>query len=64
VKVAWEGDDESLHEGDALELWAGNGAVRLLHRAGRALIGERVVPGDDLSALPDREATALAVDIA
>ena len=30
LKVAWEGDEESLHEGDALELWDGDGAVRLL----------------------------------
>src|SRR5579862_523305 len=64
LKVAWEGDDESLHEGDALALWDGNGAVRLLRRARRALLEERALPGDDLSALPEREATAIAVDIA
>ena len=64
LKVAWEGDTESLHEGDALELWDGDGAVRLLRRSGRALLVERAVPGDDLSALPDDEATAIAVDIA
>jgi streptomycin 6-kinase len=64
LKVAWDGDTESLHEGDALELWDGDGAVRLLRRSGRALLEERVVPGDDLSALPDDEATAIAVDIA
>ena len=29
VKVPWEGDDESLHEGEALELWDGDGAIRL-----------------------------------
>ena len=33
LKVAWEGDDESLHEADALELWDGDGAVRLLRRS-------------------------------
>ncbi len=49
LKVAWEGDDESLHEGDALELWDGDGAVRLLRRSGRALLEERAVPGNDLS---------------
>ena len=27
IKSAWEGDDESMHEGDALELWSGDGAV-------------------------------------
>src|ERR1700736_682604 len=64
LKVAWDGDTESLHEGDALELWDGDGAVRLLRRSGRALLEERAMPGDDLSSLPDREATAIAVDIA
>src|SRR5437764_1130389 len=64
LKVAWEGDDESLHEGHALELWDGDGAVRLLRRSGRALLEERAVPGDDLSTLPDDEATAIAVDLA
>jgi len=64
LKVAWQGDNESLHEGDALELWDGNGAVRLLRRSGRALLEERAVPGDDLSALSDDEATTIAVDVA
>src|SRR5450759_3955442 len=64
LKVAWQGDDESLHEGDALELWDGDGAVRLLRRLGPALLEERAVPGTDLSALPDDEATAIAVDLA
>jgi streptomycin 6-kinase len=64
LKVAWEGDEESLHEGDALELWNGDGAVRLLRRSGRALLEERAVPGDDLSTLPDDDATAVAIDVA
>jgi streptomycin 6-kinase len=64
LKVAWEGDDESLHEGEALQLWDGDGAVRLLGRSGRALLEERAMPGDDLSALPDGDATAIAVDVA
>jgi streptomycin 6-kinase len=64
LKVAWEGDTESMNEGDALELWNGDGAVRMLRRSGRALLMERAVPGDDLSALPDDEATAIAVDVA
>jgi streptomycin 6-kinase len=66
LKVAWAGDDESLDEGAALELWAGNGAVRL-HRADRsrrALLEERAVPGDDISGLPEEDATAIAVDVA
>ena len=50
---AWEGDDESLHEADALELWDGDGAVRLLRALGpRAARGARA-PGDDISALDD-----------
>jgi streptomycin 6-kinase len=64
IKVSWEGDTESLHEGDALELWNGDGAVRLLRRSGRALLEERAVPGDDLSSLSEDEATAIAVDVA
>jgi streptomycin 6-kinase len=66
LKVAWKGDDESLHEAEALELWAGNGAVQLLRadRSRRALLEERALPGDDISELPECEATAIAVDIA
>jgi streptomycin 6-kinase len=64
LKVAWEGDDESLHEPEALELWAGDGAVRLLRREGRALLAERAVPGTDISGLDDDEATAIGVDVA
>ena len=64
LKVGWEGDDESLHEGDALELWNGDGAIRLLRRSGRALLEERAEPGDDLSAVSEDEATAIAVEVA
>ena len=64
VKVAWGGDDESLHEADALRLWGGNGAVRLLDQFGPAILEERAVPGDDLAAVPDAEATLIAVDVA
>ncbi|HET6171585.1 MAG TPA: aminoglycoside phosphotransferase family protein [Gaiellales bacterium] len=64
LKVAWEGDEEALHEADALELWDGDGAVRLLRRSGRALLEERAVPGDDLSALREVDATAIAVNVA
>ncbi len=64
VKVAWEGDDESMHEPDALELWDGNGAVRLVGRFGRALLLERAVPGIDLSTLAETDATTVAVDLA
>ncbi len=44
LKVTFDGDDESLHEGLALQHWAGNGTVQLLradpHR--RALLLERL----------------------
>src|ERR1700722_8864434 len=49
LKAAWGGDDESLHEGDALEEWNGNGAVRLLRRSGLVLLEERAIPGTALS---------------
>jgi len=64
LKVPWGGDDESLHEGDALQLWDGDGAVRLLRRSGVALLEERAVPGDDIGQLSDEEATEIAVDLA
>ncbi len=63
LKVTLPGDDESEHEADALELWAGDGAVRLLRsdRERRALLLERAFPGSDLAALPESDATAVAV---
>jgi streptomycin 6-kinase len=67
LKVGWEGDDESLHDADALALWDGNGAVRLLRRddARRATLLERARPGTDLSVLDDdHAATAIAIDVA
>jgi len=55
-------------EGDALALYAGQGAARLLQRdiAGGVLLLERCLPGDELATLfPDRddEASAIAGDI-
>ncbi len=66
LKLRPADDDESLEEADALELWNGDGAVRLLrHDRGRnALLVERAVPGSDLGGLPEDEATAIAVDVA
>jgi streptomycin 6-kinase len=64
VKVPWEGDTESLHEPDALELWNGDGAVRLLNRYGSALLEERALPGDDLSNISEKDGTAIAVTLA
>ncbi len=66
LKVAWDGDDESLHEAESLDVWNGNGAVRLLRHdaARRALLEERAVPGDDLSELSEESALEIAVDVA
>jgi streptomycin 6-kinase len=66
LKVAWSGDDESLDEANALDLWDGDGAIRLLRADGsrRALLEERAVPGTDISGLPEEEATAVAVEVA
>jgi streptomycin 6-kinase len=65
LKITPAEDDESDHEADALELWAGDGAVRLLRRdpARRALLMERADPGTDISALPDEEATSIAIEL-
>ena len=65
LKVTPPEDDESDEDGDALELWAGDGAVRLLRRdrERRALLLERARPGTDLSELPEDEATAIAVEV-
>jgi streptomycin 6-kinase len=50
-------EPESEHEADALALWRGLGAVRLLaHDAERrALLVERCLPGTQLWAIPDEE---------
>jgi streptomycin 6-kinase len=61
LKVRSPEDDESDEEGEALELWAGDGAVQLLRadRGRRALLLERA--GDDISDLAEEEATRIAV---
>jgi streptomycin 6-kinase len=64
VKAPWEGDDESLNEGEALERWNGDGAVRLLRRSGRVLLEQRCVPGTDLSGVPEEAALEIAIDLA
>jgi streptomycin 6-kinase len=65
LKVTPAEDDEADEEADALELWAGGGAVRLLRRdvRRRALLLERLRPGTDASPLAEDEATALAVSV-
>ena len=66
LKVTPPEDDESDEEADALALWDGDGAVRLLRRdrERRALLLERARPGGDLSTVPEVEATAIAVEVA
>ena len=51
-------DDECVLEADALALWAGDGAVRLLDRVTEpnAMLLERCAPGTPLQAHPDRDA--------
>jgi streptomycin 6-kinase len=65
LKIVPEQDDESRDEVDALALWNGEGAVRLLrHDAARkALLLERVKPGTDLTEVSDEEATKVAVSV-
>jgi streptomycin 6-kinase len=65
LKVTPVEDDEADHEAEALALWNGDGAVRLLRRDAdrRALLIERAQPGTDLSKLPEDEANAAAVAV-
>lgn len=59
-------DEESAHEAEALHEYDGEGAVRLLASDGsrRALLLERVTPGDSLDQLPDeRLATSHAAAV-
>ena len=59
-------DDESRHEPEALERWAGNGAVRLLERdeVTGALLLEHLQPGTSLREVADiDEAIALACGV-
>jgi streptomycin 6-kinase len=63
LKVTPPEDDEADEEPEALGVWGGEGAVRLLRRDARrrAILVERAWPGDDIAALPSAEATAIAV---
>lgn len=53
------------HEPDALALWDGDHAVRLLRhdRARRALLLERAIPGHDLSGVPEDAAITAVIDV-
>src|SRR5947209_1768251 len=65
LKVLLPWDTESDHDAEALVLWDGIGAVRLLRhdRRRRVLLLERARPGTDIGALPEDEATAIAVEL-
>jgi streptomycin 6-kinase len=65
LKVMPPDDDESDHDADALLLWDGDGAVRLLRhdRDRGVLLLERARPGDDISTLPEDGATAIAIQV-
>jgi len=62
LKIAFP-DRESQHEGDALEAWAGEGAVRLLarDRERHALLLERCRPGTSLRSLDPGAALDVAM---
>ncbi len=64
LKVTFDGDQESLHEGLILQRWHGAGAVRLLRAdpRRRALLLERL-DRRDLTELPDLEACAVVADL-
>jgi streptomycin 6-kinase len=65
LKVTPHEDDEADEEADALKLWDGDGAVRLLRRDARrrAMLIERARPGTDLSGVLEEQALAIAVDV-
>jgi len=64
LKVQWP-DDESAHEADALNVWNGAGAVRLLdHNVERhALLIERCLPGSYLAAATDVDVLSVLIDL-
>jgi streptomycin 6-kinase len=64
LKVAFP-DRESEHEGDALEAWAGEGAVRLLarDRERHALLLERCRPGTSLRSIEPDAALDIAMGL-
>jgi streptomycin 6-kinase len=66
LKITPALDDEADHEPQALHGWSGDGAVRLIRHdpARRAVLIERASPGRDLSALPEDQATVIAIRVA
>ena len=66
LKVSPPSDDESLFEANALQLWDGEGAPRLLRHDARrrALLIERARPGRDMRDLAEDTAMRAALDVA
>jgi streptomycin 6-kinase len=66
LKVVPVEDDEADHEPDALALWDGEGAVRLVRhdRARRAMLLERARPATDAAKLPEEQARKIALTVA
>jgi streptomycin 6-kinase len=65
VKVIPEEDEQAAHTVDALQLWNGDGAVRLLRHdeSRRVLLLERVRPGTEASAVSEDQAIAAAIAV-
>ena len=64
LKVTFDGDEEGLHEGLALQHWPGRHTVRLLRAdpARRALLLERLTR-QDLTSLPDLDACTVVAGL-
>ena len=65
LKIIPRADEDAEHIADALRLWDGDGAVRLLRHDSRrrALLLERLVPGTEAAELREDEATAVAIGV-
>jgi streptomycin 6-kinase len=65
LKIVPVEDNDADHIAQALALWDGNGAVRLLRHdpARRVLLLERLIPGTEASKLEEDEATAVAIEV-
>ncbi len=63
VKVPWGGDDESLTKPTRCVCGTATARFGCSISSAPAILEERAVPGDDLSAVPDAEATRIALDI-
>lgn len=65
LKITPPEDDQADQEPDALKAWAGNGAVRVLRHdpRRRAMLLERIWPGNDASTVSEAEAIAALLDV-